>query len=115
MLTGQSMSLKDLAISLDKHHIHKISQKSIPHMSSVETDIACGVVDLIFHYVDVCLRENKSKYQVSLFAKSFIKGILNDNVKGGINNFITNMNDEEIKAMLDDIQKELDKRKLDGN
>lgn len=114
MYTGQSMSLKDLAISLDRHHIHNVSQKAVPPIPSVDTDIACNVVDLIFHYVDLCLRENKSKYQVSLFAKSFIRGILNDNVKGGINNFVTNMNDEEIRAMLDDIQKELNKRKLDG-
>jgi hypothetical protein len=106
---SKSMSLKNLASKLDIYHK---SQNLTPSSSSQDADIACTVVDLIFKYVDMCLRENKSKYQVSLFAKSFIRGILNDNVKEGINSFVTNMNDNEIKAMLDDIQKELNKRKL---
>ena len=63
---------------------------------------------------DICLKEDKSKKKLSLFAKSFIRGILNDNVRSGIGDFIMNMNDKEGKAMLDDMQKELDKRRLEG-
>lgn len=112
-MSGQLMSLKDLSISLNK--IHNASQKntssSIP---SLDADIACNVVDHIFRHIDLCLKENKSKFQLSLFAKSFIRGIMTDNVKGGINNFLQNMNDEDVRTLLNDIQKELNKRKLDG-
>ncbi len=104
------MALKDLSISLTKHHIQNTPQNV--SITSADAEIACDVVDHIFKSIDICLKENKSKYQVSLFARSFIRGILTDNVKGGISSFIKNMNDEDVGALLDDMQKELDKRKI---
>jgi hypothetical protein len=110
MQTGQLMALKDLSISLNKHNIsHKGTVSPIAYLDT-DIDIACDIVDHIFRHIDLCLKENKSKYQISLFARSFIRGILTDNVKGGINNFLKNMNDEDIRELLDNIQIELDKR-----
>lgn len=113
MYTGHVMALKDLHSSLEKH---KIIAK--PHeiiiQQNIDSEVACNVVDHIFRYIEICLKEDKSKMKLSLFAKSFIRGILTENVRSGINNFILNMNDKEVRAMLDDMQKEL-KRRLDGN
>jgi len=124
--------LKDLQNSLSKHHIAvktdqvqlirdtKLSVKDIGNgneplnLSSREireTDAACNIVSHIFHSIDMCIKEDKSKVKLNLFAKSFIKGILTSNVKTGIDDFIKNMNNQDIRALLDDIQKELDKRK----
>lgn len=113
MYTGQLMALKDLHSSLEKHKIVSKSYE-INIQQNVDTDVACNVVDHIFRYIDICLKEDKSKFKLSLFAKSFIRGILTENVRNGINDFILNMNDKEVKSMLDDVQKELSKRRLDG-
>ena len=112
MQTGQLMTLKDLHSSLEKH---KIIAK--PHeatiQQNIDSEVACRVVDHIFRYIEICLKEDKSKMKLSLFAKSFIRGVLTENVRSGINNFILNMNDKEVLTMLDDMQKELNKRRLD--
>ena len=105
--------LKDLQNSLSKHHIAvktdqvqlirdtKLSVKDIGNgneplnLSSREireTDAACNIVSHIFHSIDMCIKEDKSKVKLNLFAKSFIKGILTSNVKTGIDDFIKNMN-----------------------
>ncbi len=113
------MALKDLKeqlklshSSLEKHKI--VSRHETNIQQNIDSQVACKVVDHIFNYIDICLKDDKSKFKLSLFAKSFIRGILTENVRSGINNFILNMNDKEVKAMLDDMQKELNKRKLDG-
>lgn len=90
--------------SLEKHKIET------GHNVITDSQVACNVVDHIFNYIELCLKEDKSKIKLNLFTKSFIKGVLTNNVRSGINNFIVNMNDEEVKALLDDIHKELNKR-----
>jgi hypothetical protein len=120
--------LKDLQGSLSKHRV-AVPQGNIDQTQTnkgttkdtdtqrdtskdaINTDAACNIVNHIFHYIDICLREDKSKVKLSLFAKSFIKGMLTNNVKNGIDNFIRNMNNKEIRSLLDDIQYELNKRK----
>ena len=41
------------------------------------------MVGHIFRSIDMCLEEDKSKVKLSLFTKSFIKGILTNTVKTG--------------------------------
>ena len=108
------MTLKDLHSSLEKHKIIVKSHEAIVQQQNIDSEVACNVVDHIFRYIEMCLKEDKSKMKLNLFAKSFIRGILTDNIKNGIDNFILNMNDKEVRAMLDDMQKELNKRTLDG-
>lgn len=118
--------LKDLQGSLSKHHVAvpqgnndqiqtgkcATTQKDTSReRERRNTDAACNIVNHIFRYIDICLKDDKSKIKLSLFAKSFIRGMLTNNVKNGIDDFIRNMNDREIRSLLDDIQHELDKRK----
>ncbi len=120
--------LKDLQGSLNKHHIavtpgntnqtqiirgvsKDIDRPKDINRSDIDTDVACNIVGHIFRSIDMCLKEDKSKVKMNLFAKSFIKGILTNSVKDGIDNFIRNMNDLEVRSLLDTMQRELDKRK----
>jgi hypothetical protein len=118
--------LKNLQGSLNKHHVavplgnvdqiqdEKDTNRNTCKDASKEirnTDAACNIVNHIFRYIDICLKDDKSKTKLSLFAKSFIRGMLTNNVKNGIDDFVRNMNDREIRSLLDDIQHELDKRK----
>lgn len=117
--------LKDLQGSLSKHHI-AVTQGNVDQAQIIrgaskdknlqtneirDTDAACNIVGHIFRSIDTCLKEDKSKVKLNLFSKSFIKGILTNGVKSGIDDFIRNMDDKEIRSLLDDIQYELNKRK----
>jgi len=116
-ISGQLMAIKNLKEQLKLSHNslekHKIDTNDITQ-SNIDSQTACNVVDHIFNYIELCLKEDKSKIKLNLFTKSFIRGILTNSVRSGINDFIMNMNDKEVKALLDDIQKELNKRRLDG-
>lgn len=108
------MALKDLQAKLSQRSTHGTSLDTIVkqrlEISYTNADVACNIVDHIFNYINLCLREDKSKIKLSLFAKSFIRGILTDNLKDAINNFIKNMPDKETRSLLDDIQIALNKR-----
>jgi hypothetical protein len=116
--THKCMSLRDLKEQLKLSHSglekHKIVSRPHKDIQNIDPHVACKVVDHIFNYIDVCLKEDKSKIKLSLFAKSFIRGILTDSVRNGINDFIFNMNDKEVKDLLDDMQKELNKRMMEN-
>lgn len=117
MQAAKLMTLRDLKEQLKLSHSSLEKYKIVPreaNIQNIDSQVACDVVDHIFRYIDICLKEDKSKMKLSLFAKSFIKGMLTESVRNGINDFILNMNDKEVKAMLDDMQKELNKRRLDG-
>lgn len=73
----------------------------------VNSDKACHIVGSIFKFINVCLNENKSNKEISLFTRTFIKGVLNDKTKYGIYSFIRNMPDNEIEKMLNEIKSEL--------
>ena len=121
--------LKNLQNSLSKHHIAvpsgdidklQISKCASKDNTAIQmetsrgirnTDAACNIVNHIFRSIDICLQEDKSKVKLSGFTKSFIKSILTNSVKGGIGDFIRNMNDREVQILLDDIQNELSKRR----
>ncbi len=121
--------LKDLQSSLSKYHIAVAPKKdkiqtiidttkdvniqieNDGHRESIDTDIACDIVGHIFCSIDMCIDGDKSKVKLSLFTKSFIKSILTNTVRTGIGDFIRNMNNQDIRSLLDNIQGELDKRK----
>lgn len=87
-----------------------VSYSNLKNKQSQNAKAASKIVDDIFNYVAICLREDKSKVKVSMFAKAFIQGVLNDSVKNGLKDFVTNMNEQEIKMLLDDIQRDLNMR-----
>ena len=73
------MSLKDLLKdSLDKRSAKTPQSSMQAYAARVDTEVTCDIVDHIFRYIELCLKENKSKVEISLFARSFITGILNE-------------------------------------
>lgn len=90
---------------LKPFHLDTSKNKSCENY--VNSDKACNIVGLIFKFINNCLDENKSKKEISLFARSLIKGVLNDKTKHGINDFIKNMPDKDIEVLLDEIKSEL--------
>ena len=107
----RQVKLKDLQLKLKQPFRQDIAAKQRLEIASVNAEVACSVIDHMFRYIDLCLREDKSKVKLSLFAKSFVRGLLNDNVKAGISDFVRNMNNKEIELLLDDIELEISKRR----
>lgn len=93
------MTLKDL-------------EKPIGQRGSRNAQIACAVIDVTFDQISSCIKSDKSKIKLSFFAKGMIQGMLGDKTKNGIKEYVNNMYDKDINDLLDDVQKELDKRKV---
>lgn len=75
-----------------------------------DSEAACRIVTHLFEYIDLCLKEDKSKVKLNMLTKAFVQGILRNSIRDGINDFLRNMNDAEIKALLDHIQKDINYR-----
>ncbi len=100
----------DLHRAFDRVHVvHKIHEKSKAEGS--EARIACEVVGSIFKYINICIKQNKSKKKLSDFTRTFISAILTDRTKGGLDDYLYNMDDSEVEKLLDEIQISLNKRK----
>ncbi len=93
------MTLKDL-------------EKPVGQKGSRDAQIACVVVDVLFDQISSCIKSDKSKMKLNFFAKGVIQGMLGDKTKNGIKEYVNNMYDKDINILLDNIQKELDKRKI---
>lgn len=93
------MTLKDL-------------EKPIGQKGSRDAQIACAIIDVLFDQISSCIKSDKSKMKLNFFAKGMIQGMLGDKTKNGIKEYVNNMYDKDINTLLDDIQKELDNRKI---
>lgn len=85
--------------------------KRVVNVNTKDVVIAGAIVDTIFREVNSCVQGDRSKIKLNMFEKGVIGGMLNSKVQNGIKNFILNMNDNDVKIMLDGIQRELNKRK----
>ncbi len=93
------MTLKDL-------------QKPVGQRGTKDAQITCGIIDIIFDQISLCIKTDRSQVKLSFFAKGIIQGMLGDKTKTNIKEYINNMYDKDINILLNDIQKELDKRKI---
>lgn len=91
--------LKDLRINL-------------PTKTQVDNDydIACGLIDVLFKHINDALQRDRSRVKLSMFRKSFIKGGLERTVMG-TKNYVLGMYPEDMKLLLDDMEKEIKKRR----
>lgn len=76
-----------------------------------DAQIACGIVRVIFENVASCVQGDRSKVKLNMFEKGVIGGMINEKVMLGINKYVENMSDNDIRALLNDIEKELSKRR----
>lgn len=73
--------------------------------------IATEIVGSIFRCVNICLKYNKSKKEISPFAKTVISALLTDKTRNGLDDYLLNMDDVEVVRLLDEIQISLNKRR----
>lgn len=76
--------------------------------------IAQNIVKKIFFNIKMCLTFERSKVKLSSLDKLIINQMLTDKTTTGINDYIANMHDSDIKQLIDEIQEEISKRKKVG-
>ena len=86
--------------------------KPVGQKGSRDAQIACTIIDVLFDQISSCIKSDKSQIKLNFFAKGVIQGMLGDKTKSGIKEYVNNMYDKDINTLLDDIQKELDNRKI---
>lgn len=104
------MAIDNLQLSIRKLKANENVQRLLSH--EINTEVACNIINIIFKYVNICLKEDKSKRKINKLEKSFIQSIINSRTVDGIKAFVKDMNDKEVELLLTEIQKELDTRNL---
>lgn len=72
--------------------------------------IATNIVRKLFFHINSCLTSDRSKIKLNMLEKGMIKGMLGEKTLNGINGYIVNMNPNDIKNLIDDIENEIKKR-----
>jgi hypothetical protein len=80
----------------------------------METDatIACNIVRKLFKHINDCLQNDRSKIKLNMLEKGAIKTMLSEKALNGINRYIVNMNQYDIKILMDDLEVEIKKREI---
>lgn len=113
------MTLKNLQSSLEKIKTETSlsnppsQQLAAQHaIVSVDVDIACVVIDILFNQIDRCIQQDRSRIKINMLTKGMIGRMLGDNTRNGVKEYLINMYDDDVKELLTDMQKELDRRKI---
>lgn len=78
--------------------------------SNIDTDISCNLVDILFKHVVASVQMDRSEVKLNALTRGMIGGVLGK-TRDGTKEYIAGMRNEDIKLLLDDIEKELAKRK----
>lgn len=73
--------------------------------------LACEIVRKIFQHIKMCIENDRSQVKLRAIEKGIIKGMINDGVLAGINDYVMKMNPHEMMMLMDDIEIEVRKRK----
>jgi hypothetical protein len=98
--------LKDLRLPSKDNH-NKIGTKE---EIDKDYDIAVDIVNDLFKNIRLCLDRDRSRVKINMLAKGFIKYNLSDGVKEGIAEFVRGMYPEDMKLLLNDIERDIRKR-----
>jgi hypothetical protein len=84
----------------------------LPNKEQIENDyiIACNLVDVLYRHIYDSLQNDRSRVKVNMLTKSFIKSSLRNTVEG-TKEYVKGMYPEDMMSLIDDMQKELNKRK----
>jgi len=88
----------------------KNSQIHNVNANNLDIQIAASVVDTLFKYVRLCLDEDISTVKLNAFTKQMFKSAL-PSTADGTKKFIMGMPQETIKLLLNDLQRELNRRR----
>lgn len=106
---------KDLRSVLEKKD--KIQDKiqddisiSISKNVNIDAQIACNILERLYWHVNRSLKTDRSSVKLNMFEKGIINSGL-ERIMPGTKDYLIGMNSSDIKLLLDDIEKELAKRK----
>jgi hypothetical protein len=74
------------------------------------SSVACNLVNVLYEHVRRSIQNDRSAVKLNAFTKSMILGVL-EKTRVGTSEYVQGMNNEDIRLLLDDIEKELAKRK----
>jgi hypothetical protein len=74
-------------------------------------DIAVDIVNDLFNNISLCLKKDRSRVKINMLAKGYIGYILKDSVREGIADFVRGMYPEDMKLLLNDIERDIKRRK----
>lgn len=74
-------------------------------------DIAVDIINDIFDNMSLCLKKDRSRVKINMLAKGYIGYILKDAAREGITNFVRGMYPEDMKLLLNDIERDIARRK----
>lgn len=74
-------------------------------------DIAVDIINDIFNNIGLCLKKDRSRVKINMLAKGYISYILKDSAREGIADFVRGMYPEDMKLLLNDIERDIKKRK----
>lgn len=96
-------------LAMHKAKVQK-DNMDMSHWSSIDAEIACNLVDILFRHVLASIQTDRSSVKLNAFTKGMIGGVLG-RTRDGTKEYVSGMNDSDIKLLLSDIEKELTKRK----
>ncbi len=71
---------------------------------SKDAIVATKIVSKLFTHINFCINQDLSKKKLNYFEKMAIKGMLNNDMKNGINDYIVNMYPSAVRNLMDDIK-----------
>lgn len=104
--------LKDLRLPF-KDNSNKVVPKKVVSKDEIDKDydIAVDIVNDLFNNISLCLQKDRSRVKINMLAKGYIKYVLSDGVREGIADFVRGMYPEDMKLLLNDIERDVNKRK----
>lgn len=77
---------------------------------NIDSQVACEIVDILYESVLLSIRMDRSQVKLKSFTKGVIGGVLGK-TREGTKEYIRGMTDSDIKVLLNNIEKELKKRR----
>lgn len=105
--------LKDLKmpVARQKSELNVGNMVSNKEQVDKDYDAACDIINNLFRHLNDCLNRDRSRVKINLFAKGYIQFILKDKVRDGILDFVKGMYPEDMKLLMDDMERDVLKRK----
>ncbi len=87
-----------------------VTESNRSNAISLDTQITYNILEILYWHINQSLQKDRSTVKLNMFEKGIVRSGL-ETVMPGTKKYIVGMYSEDIKLLLDDIEKELIKRK----
>ena len=102
--------LRELKLPGIKNKINTQKSTTNSKVLSIDTEIAINLIDILFKHVLSSIQYDRSSVKLNAFQRGMIGGVVGK-TRDGTTDYVIGMRSDDIKLLLDDIEKELMKRK----